>query len=76
MKNSQGNKNKSALLSVTVDNRRLMISVNLPFYRTLVILTVVTGYPILQAVLKAAIDPAEIIEIQNKIAREEQIPEY
>jgi hypothetical protein len=29
-----------------------------------------------QAVLNAAIDPAEVIEIQNKIAREEQIPEY
>ena len=29
-----------------------------------------------QAVLKAAIDPAVIIEIQNKIAREEMIPEY
>ena len=30
----------------------------------------------LQAVLNAAIDPAEIIETQNKIAREEMIPEY
>ena len=53
MKNSQGNKNRSALLSVIVNNKRLLISVNLPFYRTLVILSVVTGYPILQAVLKA-----------------------
>lgn len=30
----------------------------------------------LQAVLNAAIDPDEIIETQNKIAREEMIPEY
>jgi hypothetical protein len=30
----------------------------------------------LQAVLKAAINPEEILDIQNKIAREEQIPEY
>ena len=52
MKNSQGNKSRSALLSVTVNNRRLLISANLPFYRTLVILTVATGYPILQTVLK------------------------
>ena len=52
VKNSQGNKNRSALLSVTVNNKRLLISANLPFYRTLVILTLATGYPILQAVLK------------------------
>ena len=30
----------------------------------------------LQAVLKAAIDPAQIIEIQSKIAADEMIPEY
>ena len=53
VKHSQGIKNRSALLSVTVNNKRLLISANLPFYRTLVILSVVTGYPILQAVLKA-----------------------
>lgn len=52
MKNSQGNKCRSALLSVTVNNKRLVISANLPLYRTLVILTVATGYPILQTVLK------------------------
>jgi hypothetical protein len=52
VKHTQGIKNKSALLSVTVNNKRLLISANLPFYRTLVILSVVTGYPILQAVLK------------------------
>ena len=52
VKNSQGNKNRSALLSVTVNNKRLLISANLPFYRTLVILAVATGYPILQTLLR------------------------